>query len=124
MTIFLWVIQIFLALHTFIGAVWKFSNSEQDIPSLEAIPHGVWMVMSVIEILCSLVLLLPVITRFRKPLGSFSPLAALVIAAEMLLFCGLHLFSDDPNKGPMMYWLVTGFVCAFLAYGRKKLNPL
>lgn len=42
MNILLWVLQILLALHTVIGAVWKFSNSEQTVRSLNAIPHGVW----------------------------------------------------------------------------------
>ena len=51
MNILLWVLQILLALHTAIGAVWKFFNSEQTVPSLKAIPHGVWLSLSVIEIL-------------------------------------------------------------------------
>jgi hypothetical protein len=42
MNILLWVLQILLALHTTMGAVWKFSHSEQTVPSLKAIPHGVW----------------------------------------------------------------------------------
>ena len=60
MNILLWVLQILLALHTVMGAVWKFSNSaEQTVPSLKAIPHGVWLAMSVFELLCSLGLILP-----------------------------------------------------------------
>ena len=62
MNILLWVLQILLALHTFIGAVWKFSNSEQTVPSLNAIPHVVWLAMGIIEILCSLGLILPALT--------------------------------------------------------------
>jgi hypothetical protein len=42
MNILLWILQILLALHTAMGAVWKFSHSaEQTMPSLKAIPHGV-----------------------------------------------------------------------------------
>ena len=33
----LWVLQSLLALHTAIGALWKFSNSEQAVPSLSAL---------------------------------------------------------------------------------------
>lgn len=53
MNIFLWVLQILLALHTAIGAVWKFSNPAQTVPSLSAIPNGVWLAMSVVELLCA-----------------------------------------------------------------------
>lgn len=44
MNIFLWTLQILMALHTLMGAVWKFSNSvENTMPSLKAIPNGVWL---------------------------------------------------------------------------------
>ena len=121
MNILLWVLQILLALHTAMGAVWKFSNSEQTVPSLKAIPHGVWLGLSVFELLCSLCLILP---AFNKPLAILVPIAAVCIAAEMLLFSGVHLYSGDANHGPMIYWLVVAAVCAFIAYGRFVLKPL
>lgn len=121
MNILLWVLQVLLAVHTAIGAVWKFSNSEQAVPSLNAIPHGVWLGMSVIELLLSLGLILP---AFNKSLGFLAPVAAVCIAAEMLLFCALHLYSGDANYGPMIYWLVVAAICAFIAYGRFVLQPL
>jgi hypothetical protein len=118
--ILLWVLQILLALHTVIGAVWKFSNSEQTVPSLKAIPHEVWLAMSVFELLCSLGLIL---AAFNKPLAILAPIAAACIAAEMLLFSGLHIYSGDANYGPMIYWLVVAAICAFIAYGRFVLKP-
>jgi hypothetical protein len=122
MNILLWVLQAFLAVHTVIGAVWKFSHSAaQTMPSLSAIPRWAWLAMSVFELLCSLCLILPAI---NKPLGGgLAPLAAIGIAAEMLLFCGLHLYSGDANYGPLIYWLVVALVCAFIAYGRFALSP-
>jgi hypothetical protein len=120
MNILLWALQILLALHTAIGAVWKFSNSEQTVPSLNAIPHGVWLAMSVVELLCSLALILP---AFNKPLAILAPIAAVFIGAEMLLFCALHLHSGDANYSPMIYWLVVAAVCSFIAYGRFALKP-
>ena len=119
MNILLWVLQILLALHTIIGAVWKFSNSEQTVPSLKVIPHGVWLGMSVFELLCSVGLILP---AFNKPLSILAPIAAVGIAAEMLLFSALHLYSGDPNYGHVMYWLVVTAICAFIAYGRFVLT--
>jgi hypothetical protein len=120
MNILLWVLQILLALHTVMGAVWKFSNSEQTVPSLKAIPHGVWLAMSVFELLCSLGLILP---AFNKSLAILAPVAAACIAAEMLLFAGLHIYSGDAHYGPMIYWLVVAAICAFIAYGGFVLRP-
>lgn len=120
MKILLWVLQILLALHTTTGAVWKFSNSEQAVPSLNAIPHGVWLTMSVVELACSVCLILP---AFKKSLAVLAPIAAGSIAAEMMLFSGLHLYSGETNHGPLIYWLVVAALCAFLAYGRLTLKP-
>ena len=120
MNILLWVLQSLLALHTAIGAVWKFSNPEQSVPSLKAIPHGVWLAMSVIELFCSVGLILP---AFNKSAGILVPVAAACIAAEMLLFCGLHIYSGEANVNPMIYWLVVAAICAFIAYGRLVLKP-
>ena len=121
MNIFLWVLQILLALHTAMGAVWKFSNSERAVPSLQVIPHGVWMAMSVFELFLSLDLILP---AFSKPLSIMVPIAAACIAGEMLLFCGVHLYSGEAKHGQMIYWLVVAVVCSFIAYGRFVLKPI
>ena len=120
MNILLWVLQILLALHTIMGAVWKFSNSEQTVPSLKSIPHEIWLAMIVIELLCSLGLILPAL---NKRLAIMVPIAAVCIAAEMLLFSGLHIYSGDLNYGQMIYWIVVAAICAFIAYGRFVLNP-
>lgn len=121
MNIFLWVLQILLAIHTVIGAVWKFSHTaEQTMPSLKAIPQGVWLTMSVFELLASLCLVLPAL---YKPLGILAPIAAVYIAAEMLLFSALNISSGNATYGHVMYWLVVAIICAFIAYGRFVLIP-
>ena len=121
MNILLWVLQVLLAVHTAIGAVWKFSNSsEQTMPSLSAIPNGAWLSMAVIELLCAVGLILP---AFSKSSGSLAPIAALLVAAEMLLFCVLHVSSGESSYGPMIYWLVVAAISAFIAYGRLVLKP-
>lgn len=121
MNILLWVLQILIALHTAVGAVWKFSHSAgQTMPSLTAIPGGVWIGMAIMELLCALALILP---SFHKPLAILAPIAAVCIAAEMLLFTGVHIASGDANRGPMAYWLVVAAICAFIAYGRFVLKP-
>ncbi len=126
MSIFLWVLQVLLALHTAIGAVWKFSNSvEQTMPSLKAIPHGVWLAMAGVELLCALALILPAINRF---IGGgiptiLAPLGAVYIGAELLVFTGIHLYSGDKTFGPIIYWLIVASICAVVAYGRMQLAP-
>ena len=121
MNITLWVLQVLLALHTAIGAVWKFSHSEQAVPSLNAIPHDGWLALIVIELLCVVGLLLPAI---KKSLGTFAPTATLIIALEMLMFSIVHLISLDEDHGPMLYWLVVAAICVFITFGRLVLRPI
>ena len=121
MNILLWILQILLAIHTAIGAIWKFSNSEQSVPSLSAIPHAVWIALILVEFLCCLTLILPI---FNKRYGNWAPVAAVCIAAEMVFFSIVHIFSGESNNNPMIYWLVVTAVCAFIAYGRFVLKPI
>jgi len=121
MNILLWVLQILLALHTIMGAVWKFSNSEQTVESLKAIPHGLWLALIVIEFLCSICLILP---AFKKSLGNLTPIAAICIAAEMIFFSAMHIYSGIANYNQMIYWLVVAVISAFVAYGRFVLKPI
>jgi hypothetical protein len=121
MNMLFWILQILLALHTLMGAIWKFTYSSQSVPSLKAIPHGAWLGLSGVEILCAIALVLPL---FLKSKGMLAPIAAAIIAAEMLLFCGLHLTSGAGAPGELAYWLVVAAFCAFIAYGRFALRPI
>lgn len=121
MNIVLWVLQVLLAVHTVIGAVWKFSNPEQTVPSLSAIPHPVWLTLSVVELIVAVGFVLPAVV---KPLGILAPIAAVCIAAEMLIFCAVFLFARSTAYGHLVYWLVVAAICAFVAYGRFVLRPL
>jgi len=118
--ILLWVLQILLALHTLIGAIWKFSNPAQTVPSLSAISHSSWVVLSIIELICAVALILPAL---NKKLGIMTPIAATFIAAEMLLFSGLFIFSGNTDYSHLIYWLVVAAFCAFITYGRFVLKP-
>jgi len=114
-------LQILLALHTAVGAVWKSSNSEQAMPSLGAIPHGVWQSMTVLELLCAVALIIPL---FDKRAAILAPIAAGFVAAEMLFFSGVHLAFGSTSIGPVIYWLVVAAVSAFIVYGRLVLKPI
>jgi hypothetical protein len=120
MNILLWVLQVLLALHTAMGAVWKLSNPEQTVAPLSALPHPAWLALAALELLCVLGLILPVIKR----LGFLAPVAAAFVASEMLLYCGLFLYSGSAAYGLLAYWLVVAVFSAFIAYGRSVLKPI
>lgn len=121
MNIVLWILQVLLALHTAIGAVWKFSNSEQGATSLEALPHVVWLGLIPVEFVCAAALLLP---AMKRDWGKAAPIAAICIAAEMLMFSAVHLASGATDHAPMIYWLVVAGICAGLAAGRLVVRPI
>ncbi len=120
MNVLLSFLQVLLALHTAVGAVWKSSNSEQTMPSLGAIPHAVWQSMTVLELLCAIALIVPL---FDKRAAILAPIAAAFVAAEMLFFSGVHLASGSSSMGPVIYWLVVAAVSAFIVYGRLVVRP-
>ena len=121
MNLVLSTFQAVLALHTAVGAVWKWSNGEQTMPSLAAIPHGIWLSLSVVELICAIALIVPIVTQRG---ASLVPIAATVVGAEMLLFSGVHLASGSAIFGPVIYWLVVAAICTFIVYGRLVLKPV
>jgi hypothetical protein len=116
--VFLGFLQVLLALHTAVGAIWKSSNSEQSMPSLAAIPHGVWMGMVALDFVCAIALVVPL---FEKRAAILAPIAAAVVVVEMLYFSGVHLASGSTSIGPIVYWIVVAAVAAFIIYGRLVL---
>lgn len=120
MNILLWILQSLLAAHTLMGAIWKFSNPAQSMPSIAAIPPPAWIGLSILEMLCTLGLILPVLGR---RFSQAPAIAAGIIAAEMLLYCALHLTSGEKQHGPLGYWLVVAALSGFIAYGRLSLSP-
>ena len=121
MNVFLWVLQVVFALHTIMGAFWKFTNTEQAVPSLTTIPHIVWMALIAVEFIAALGLLLPVVS---KKTGTYVPTAAGIITLEMIFFCIVHLTTGHGFTGEIVYWLVVAAFCSFIAYGRSKLYPI
>ena len=115
MNILLWALQILLALHTVMGAVWKFSNSDKVVPSLRGISRKSWLAISTIELLLSLGLLSTAVPS----LAVLAPVSAACIGVEMLCFIGLHLYKGFAKvRGPMIYWLVVAVIAACIVYGR------
>ena len=120
MNIALWILQALLALHTAIGAGWKLFNSEQAVPTLAAIPSAAWMALIPLELLCAVGLVIPAVA---PSLAWLVPVAAILIALEMLVFSGVHLRAGAEDNGPMYYWLSVAAVCAVIALGRLFVAP-
>ncbi len=121
MNAFLLILQVLLAAHTAMGAVWKLSHSaEQTMPSLKAIPDPAWLGMAGLELLCALALVIPAVYR---PLRLLVPIAASFVALEMLTYTGLHLFSGDGSLGPVIYWITVALICGFIAFKRLASDP-
>ncbi len=118
MNILLWVLQVLMALHTGLGAAWKFTKTaEETNPSLAMIPYGIWIALAVIELLCAMGLVIP---GYLKRYTSLTSISALVIVFEMLSFCALSVFSGSMDYASITYWLVVAAICAFIAFGRRN----
>lgn len=121
MNIALWVLQVLLAVHTLLGAVWKVLNPPAAVSGLTAIPRPLWLGISVIELFLALGLVLP---AFHRPAAILAPLSAAGVAAIMLAYSAIFLYSRDPNYGQLIYWLVVAALCAVIVLGRLVLSPL
>lgn len=121
MNIFLWILQFLLAAHTIIGAIWKFSNPVETLPSMAAMPAQLWLILSFFEFICAAALILPI---FKKSLGKIISYGALGIAAEMFLFTWFHKASGSDDHGQIVYWMIVAAICVFIAIARMKLKPV
>jgi hypothetical protein len=113
----LWILQVLLAMHTTMGAAWKVTNSEQLVPPLAVIPHGVWLALSGLEVLCSVGLVAP---AFGRRFARLAPAAAIVIAVEMLVMTALNLSSIYKDDIFTIYWLAVAAFAGFIAVGRLR----
>jgi hypothetical protein len=122
MNILLWVLQVLAALlhgSSGIMKVFMFDKVSQDIPSFGALPRKAWMTLGILELVCTVGLIVPVAFHWRPPL---TILAATVLAVESLVFVGVHIKYRE--VAPMILSGVLGLLMAFIAYGRMVLQPI
>jgi hypothetical protein len=125
--IFLWILQIGIAVFCGAGAVWRFFNyaaAAQDVPSMAALSRATWNIIGVFEVVCALGLVLPGLLGMKPGL---TPIAASLLAVEMLLITVLHakyfgLTFQATN--PAIWSLGLSLAAAFVAYGRFVVRPL
>ena len=122
MNILLWVLQVLTAL--LYGAsggmkVFMFDKVSKDVPSFGALPRGAWMALGILELACTVGLIVPAAFHWQPGLTG---VAATVLAIESLVFVGVHArYREIPT---IIMCVVLGLLMAFIAYGRMVLQPI
>jgi uncharacterized membrane protein len=118
----LWVLQVLAALlygASGIMKVFMLDTVREGVPSFGALPREAWMALGILELACAVALVVPAALR-RKP--ALTVLAATVLAAESLVFIGVHVKYGEIASIVMSGTL--GLLMAFIAYGRRVLRPI
>jgi len=122
MNILLWVLQVIAALlygSSGVMKVFMLDKVSQDVPSFGALPRKAWMILGILELVCTVGLIVPSALRWHPPL---TILAATVLAVESLVFVGVHVKYRE--VAPTILSVVLGLLMAFIAYGRMVLHPI
>ena len=122
MNILLWVLQVLAALvygSSGVMKVFMFDKISQNVPSFGALPRKAWMTLGIVELVCTIGLIVPAAFHWQPLL---TILAATVLAVESLVFVWVHVKYSE--VAPMILSGVLGLLVAFIAYGRMVLQPI
>ena len=122
MNILLWVLQVLAALlygSSGVMKVFMFEKISQDVPSFGALPREAWMALGILELVCTIGLIVPPVFHWRPHL---TILAATLLAIESLVFVWVHVKYHEMT--PLILSGVLGLLMAFIAYGRMVLRPI
>jgi uncharacterized membrane protein YphA (DoxX/SURF4 family) len=122
MNVLLWVLQVLAAL--VYGAsgtmkVFLFDKVSGDVPSFGALPRQAWMVLGILELVCTVGLIGPAAFHWQPVL---TVVASMILALESLVFIGVHVKYRETTSTIMSG--VLGLLMAFIAYGRMVLTPI
>jgi hypothetical protein len=124
MNVFLWILQVALALLSLAGGAYKvFSfDAVANQPFFGALPRGGWSAIGVFEMLCAILLVVPAAAKWMPVL---TPLAAAALALESLALGGLYARHslELTAANPLVWVVLMGVIAAFVAYGRFALRP-
>ena len=124
MNVLLWVVQAALALLSFGGGAYKVFMFDElaKMPAMGALARGGWGALGVFEMVCGVLLVVPVAAN-RMPF--LTPLAAAALALESLALAVLYArYSLELTATNPLVWVVMmGLMAAFVAYGRYALRP-
>jgi DoxX-like family len=122
MNILLWVLQVLGALlygSSGVMKVFMFDKISPDVPSFGAMPRQAWMTLGILELVCTVGLIVPAAFHWQPRL---TILAAIILAFESLVFIGVHVKYREVT--PIILSAVLGLLMAFIAYGRIVLKPI
>ena len=122
MNILLWVLQVLAALlygSSGVMKVFMFEKISQDVPSFGALPREAWMALGILELVCTIGLIVPAAFHWRPRL---TILAATLLAIESLVFVWVHVKYHEMT--PLILSGVLGLLMAFIAYGRMVLRSI
>src|SRR5580693_5382685 len=122
MNILLWVLQVVAALlygSSGVMKVFMFDKISHDVASFGALPREAWMTLGILELVCTVGLIVPAALGWRPAL---TVVAATVLAIESLVFIGVHVKFREIT--PIILSGVLGLLMAFIAYGRMVLTPI
>jgi hypothetical protein len=123
MNIFLWAVQVALALLYVSGGSYKVFKFDELARYMPVLSRGGWRALGVIEMLGAVLLVVPAAVKWMPML---TPLAAAALALETLGLAGLYArYSLKLSaSNPLVWGVVMGLLAAFAAYGRYALSPL
>jgi uncharacterized membrane protein YphA (DoxX/SURF4 family) len=122
MNILLWVLQVLAALmygSSGVMKVFMFDKISHDVASFGALPRGAWMTLGILELVCTVGLIVPAAFHWQPRL---TILAAMILAVESLVFIGVHVKYRETT--PIILSGALGLLMAFVAYGRMFLKPI
>ena len=99
--------------------VFMFDKIREEVPSFGALPREAWMALGILELVCTVGLIVPAAFRWQPAL---MVVAATVLAIESLVFVGEHAKYRDIMS--IILSGVLGLLMAFIAYGRLVLKPI
>ena len=122
MNILLWGLQALAALMYGASGVMKvfmFDKISADVPSFGAMPRRAWTVLGILELVCTVGLIVPAVFHWH---ASLTVAAAALLAVETLVFVGVHVKYREVT--PIIFSSLLGLLMAFIAYGRLLLQPI
>ena len=122
MNVLLWVLQVLAALlygSSGVMKVFLFDQVSGDVPSFGALPRGAWMALGVLELVCTVGLIVPAALHWQPVL---TVVAATVLAVESLVFVWVHVKYRE--IAPIVMSGALGLLVVFIAYGRMVLAPI
>ena len=121
MNLVLWILQVVLAvLYLLAGGMKVFTLEKvtEDYPSMKALPRAIWTASGLLEIVCSVGLIVPAAFHVQPIL---TPVFATALAIEAVLLTARHVkWKENAAIGSGVF----AALAAFIAYGRFALSPI